>query len=257
MKKLFILLVIAQLFAISCSSSEEQNLNPINVVDDVKIEMVTIPAGIYTRITNVVNKETFNFMPFKMSKYEITVSQYIHFLNQKSILADNTYIWNTSYYGINFSNNVWSYDSKYANYPIGNVTALGASECAKFYGGKLPNSLMWEYACMGSNIGKFYTGDCLNNDQANYQWEYPVSNSCINNITVSIGEATEVGSFTPNQFGLYDMYGNVNEICSDDKYEFVSKGGGFYSPAIACSHLWNNKFYGDKSITNGFRIVIL
>lgn len=259
MKKLFILLAIAQLFAISCSSDEEQNLNPINTSDKVDIEMVTIPAGIYTRINESGIKQAFNFMSFKISKYETTVHQYIYFLNSKEIKKGQGYIWtNSNYnYGIKFDGKSWTYDPKYKNYPIGNATELGASECAKFYGGELPNYTRWEYACIGNSTGKFYTGDCLYNDQANYSWSQQINSVCVNNITNGLYEALEVGSFTPNQFGLYDMYGNVYEICTYNLNTFTLKGGSYTSSAFQCNHLMNTNMYSTESLVMGFRIVIL
>ena len=64
-------------------------------------------------------------------------------------------------------------------------------------------------------------------------------------------EAKPVGSFPPNAYGLYDMHGNIGELCSDWYSEYdlketsnpkgpetggqkVLRGGGFWVSAQEC-----------------------
>jgi len=71
----------------------------------------------------------------------------------------------------------------------------------------LPNEMQWEYACRGGTTTLYHTGDTINACQANYY----------NNKLPSKG-TLPVGSYPPNQYGLYDMHGNVFEMCSN-KYD--------------------------------------
>jgi formylglycine-generating enzyme required for sulfatase activity len=64
---------------------------------------------------------------------------------------------------------------------------------------RLPSEAEWEYACRAGTTTPFYFGETITTDLANY----------------SGTETTDVGSFPPNAFGLYDMHGNVWEWCAD------------------------------------------
>jgi formylglycine-generating enzyme required for sulfatase activity len=67
---------------------------------------------------------------------------------------------------------------------------------------RLPTEAEWEYACRaGTRTAFAFPGDTLTADQANVNEAYDGT--------------TEVGSFPPNAFGLYDMHGNVWEFCQD------------------------------------------
>jgi uncharacterized protein (TIGR02996 family) len=69
---------------------------------------------------------------------------------------------------------------------------------------RLPTESEWEYGCRAGTTTRFYFGDKIPFDQANYYMEDKWR-----------GETTPVGLFSPNAFGLYDMHGNVWEWCAD------------------------------------------
>ncbi|MEM1366623.1 MAG: formylglycine-generating enzyme family protein [Cyanobacteria bacterium P01_H01_bin.15] len=110
------------------------------------------------------------------------------------------------------------------NRPIERVSWYDAVEFCKrlsqFLGReyRLPTEAEWEYACRAGTNTPFYFGEIITTDLGNYNGsrygEEPSGQSR--------GETTEVGSFPPNGYGLYDMHGNVYDWCLDhwhDSYE--------------------------------------
>jgi formylglycine-generating enzyme required for sulfatase activity len=88
---------------------------------------------------------------------------------------------------------------------------------------RLPSEAEWEYACRAGTMTPFHFGETLNDDLANYCAEDEEIDGTLYKGVYGRGilgkyrkETTEVGQFPPNQFGLYDMHGNVWEWCEDD-----------------------------------------
>ena len=108
------------------------------------------------------------------------------------------------------------------NRPVESVSWLEAQEfCDRLsaYTGKqyrLPSEAEWEYACRGNSTAPFAYGETLTSELADYASTYAYAEET--------GKAyrqgtTEVGSFMPNAFGLYDLHGNVREWCADPWHE--------------------------------------
>jgi formylglycine-generating enzyme required for sulfatase activity len=76
----------------------------------------------------------------------------------------------------------------------------------------LPSESQWEYACRAGTDTAFYFGDIITPELVNYNGDYPYNGAPAGE---NRGEATPVGIFPPNAFGLYDMHGNVWEWCLD------------------------------------------
>jgi formylglycine-generating enzyme required for sulfatase activity len=161
---------------------------------------------------------------YRMSKYEISNSQYAGFLNAKGIGSNGIYasgafptqelIYSNPSWGLTWIGTQWQPVAGKENFPVVNVTWYGAAEFATYAGGRLPTEAEWEYACRGNTTTPFNTGACLNNTQANYQWDFPLS-GCTNTSTAYPNQTQAVNSYSPNAYGLYNMHGNVWEWCAD------------------------------------------
>jgi formylglycine-generating enzyme required for sulfatase activity len=79
-------------------------------------------------------------------------------------------------------------------------------------GYRLPTEAEWEYACRAGTSGPFSTGTTITTALANYDGNYPYSNSPKGTYR---DKTVPVGSFAPNPWGLHDMHGNVREWCWD------------------------------------------
>ena len=87
---------------------------------------------------------------------------------------------------------------------------------------RLPSEAEWECACRAGTKTPFHFGETISTDLANYCGQdrkvgdttYPGSYG--KGVKGAYREqTTDVGSFSPNAFGLYDMHGNVWEWCLD------------------------------------------
>lgn len=137
---------------------------------------------------------------FYMSKYEITRAQWGVVIIKGFTPTISDYI----YPAENISwNNAQDFVKKL------NLLGLGTF--------RLPSESEWEYACRANSTTRYYfgTSDCVQHncegcDLDDYCWW------CGNNFTSG---AKPIGHKKPNAFGLYDMYGNVQELCQDDWHD--------------------------------------
>jgi formylglycine-generating enzyme required for sulfatase activity len=146
---------------------------------------------------------------------------------------------------------------------------------------RLPTEAEWEYACRAGSTTAFYCGNALSSAKANFdgQYEYDASRGgqVINTHGAIIGHPTEVGSYQTNDWGLYDMCGNVWEWCQDWYAAYpledvsdptgptnatsqrVIRGGSWKAPAAQCRSAFRNgqdpKDEG-SNLDEGFRVVL-
>jgi len=136
---------------------------------------------------------------FYIDKTEVTNFQYS--LCVKSLVC-------TQPLGIGSSSRPFYYGNpKYNDYPVINITWEMALDYCEWRGARLPTEAEWEKAARGGMEDKLYPwgdekADC---SIVNYLSK---KNFCI-------GDTTSVASYLPNDYGLYDMAGNVWEWVAD------------------------------------------
>ncbi|MBM3334436.1 formylglycine-generating enzyme family protein, partial [Candidatus Sumerlaeota bacterium] len=119
---------------------------------------------------------------------------------------------------------------------------------------RLPNEAEWEYACRARTQTRFFFGDSLSvsdyatdgpaetlpGNRSDYMWWWF---NCKGNANGAYG-SKPVGTKSPNQFGLYDMSGNVCEWCQDWYL-------GSYSGAPADGSAWESPAGSQRVVRGG------
>ncbi len=77
---------------------------------------------------------------------------------------------------------------------------------------ELPTEAEWEYACRAGSDTPFSFGATVCPERANYDGDYPYAGGKIGDC---LRNTVPVKSFAPNDWGLYEMHGNVWEWCAD------------------------------------------
>lgn len=174
------------------------------------IEWVSVPAGTFLmgspeneagRASGETRHQV-TLDAFRMSRYEITFEQYDIFCQATKRKKPLDSGWGRG------------------KQPVINVTREDAIAFASWLGCRLPTEAEWEYACRAGSTTPFNTGENLTTAQADYNGNYPYTE---NQKGENRQRPVAVGSFPPNNWGLYDMHGNVSEWVSDLWEVFTSE----------------------------------
>ena len=166
---------------------------------------------------NEVPVHPVNLNAFSMSKYEITIQQYVYFLNSGDKNSHyHSDMANTTYCGIiKHGDNDYSVYAGRENYPIVYVSWYDAVAYCEWltskgsYTYRLPTEAQWEYAAVGTNGHRTYPwGNTFYSNYCNWQEGGSID---------GYPNTAPVGSYENGKslFGLYDMAGNVWEWCKD------------------------------------------
>ena len=143
---------------------------------------------------------------FYMDTYEVTNAQFKAFV-------DANPLWQKDNIAARFHKgdylDEWlgnAYPAGKANHPVVSVSWYAAMVYAAWAGKRLPTEAEWEYAARGGLAGKKYPwGD-----------DEPTPADANYGIVGEVGDATPVGQYPANGYGLYDMAGNVMEWCLNE-----------------------------------------
>ncbi|NJR39006.1 MAG: formylglycine-generating enzyme family protein [Leptolyngbyaceae cyanobacterium CSU_1_4] len=191
-----------------------------NLGNGVTLDMVAIPGGTFQmgspdseaeRRDSESPQHSVTIAPFYMGKFAVTQAQY------QAIMGNNP-----SHF-------------KGENRPVEQVSWHDAiAFCQKLsertgnpY--RLPSEAEWEYACRAGTTTPFHFGEAITPDLVNFDGRFTYSSAPQG---IYREQTSDVGSFPPNGFGLYDMHGNVLEWCEDVYHEI-------YEGAPTNGNAWN------------------
>jgi formylglycine-generating enzyme required for sulfatase activity len=243
-----------------------------NLGNGVLLEMIAIPGGTFLmgspenepeRPDSESPQHRVNIQPFYMGKFTVTQAQWERVAALPKIKQD-------------LNPQPSRFQGK--NKPVERVSWLDAQEfCARISKAtgkkyRLPSEAEWEYACRAGTTTPFYFGDNITTDLVNYDGNYFYNSRAKGKYRQ---QTTDVGSFPPNSFGLYDMHGNVWEWCEDDwhknyinaptngsawivgsSYKLLRGGSWSNDPRHCRSAFRNGYFPGGRSYLSGFRLVV-
>ena len=188
------------------------------VVQGLVAQMVSIPAGKF-RMGDVAGGGKRDEQPphdvsvsaFRLSKYEVTFAQYDAFAQASGRAAPAAAA------------------QARGQHPVVNIGSSDANAFAAWLSQKtgghfrLPTEAEWEYAARAGGTSRYHWGESVGRGNAN----------CATCGSAWDNKGTApVGSFAANQFGLYDMLGNVWEWvadCYNDSYVDAPTDGGVWT----------------------------
>ena len=237
--------------------AKKEFTDKVDLGNGVTLEMVKIPAGSFVREDGRAVKLTKDFW---LGKYEVRQAEY------EALMGKNP---------SNF---------KGGNLPVECVSWHDAQKfCDKLnekyrdrlpagYKFALPTEAQWEYACRAGTTTNFSYGNASDTGKMNFNGNYPDGGGdkgIYRESTVPVGSLGY-----KNDFGLYDMHGNVWEWCADWYGAYtadttdpvgptsgsnrVGRGGGWCDIARGCRSACRGTFKpGSRDSIFGFRVALV
>ncbi len=252
-------------FAISINFSFSQNKE----IEKVFVEGGTFTMGVSKKegIRYAFPEHKVTIKDFYISKYEITNSQYVYFLNNTKNINLKEWI-RINHCEIEKEGKTFRTKKGKENLPITSVTWYGAKAYAEWVGGRLPTEKEWEYAAKGGNKSKGYKYSGSNNldSVAWYNKNSKIKDVCYNRIQGS----QVVGMKKPNELGIYDMSGNALEWCQNWLFYYNTtrnpngqygaknktlRGGSWNSHERGCQTNVRYYYLPNRTTYSGIRVV--
>ena len=214
--------------------------------------LMDVPRKKKGRNKDDLSQRTVMISGFYMGRYPVTNEEYGRFLAENPKATEPEY-WSDRQFNL-------------SRQPVVGVSWEDAQQYAEWAGLQLPSEAQWEYACRAGSRTAYCSGD-KEEDLNRVGWYEKNSGSRLH----------PVGEKEPNEFGLFDMHGNVWEWVEDDwhsSYEEapddgsawidsprgsgrVVRGGCWFFPAEHCRSASRGRYEpGDRNLRLGFRLVL-
>jgi formylglycine-generating enzyme required for sulfatase activity len=174
---------------------------------EVSLDMMAIPSGSFQmgdESKSPGSQHEVTLQPFYLGRYPITQAQWRVVAGYELIKQK-----------LNPDPSICKGD----NLPVDSITWQDAQEFCQRLSAKtgkkyrLPSEAEWEYACRAGTITPFHFGETISSELANYRGNETYNDGPKGEYR---SKTTAVGIFPANDWGLYDMHGNVWEWCEDD-----------------------------------------
>ena len=222
----------------------------------ISANMVLIASGSFEMETILDEQDNVDIRhvtvnSFYIAKYEVTQREYENVIgyNPSYFKGPNLPVENVNWFdAIEYCNALSRRERLTLAYTI---TGSGSNRVVTWNknanGYRLPTEEEWVYACRANTTTPYNTGNSINRNMANY-----FSRRTVN-----------VGSYTPNNWGLYDMHGNVYEWCWNSSFNSNSenetriiRGGSWLNTAKRLRSSFRDFFSPyQRTMFIGFRVV--
>ena len=193
---------------IAASSFDEEFFSNIPLAEDVSLEMIKVKAGSFMmgspedeigRNSNEILHKVTLTQDYWLGKFSVTEAQF------KAVMYDPPYR-SSPFLPIVYV------DWHDANDFCARLNKKFKDKLPAGYQFALPTEAQWEYACRAGTTTAYCWGNSCNGTEANCDGNYPCGTGCKGPY---LKRYCNVGSYDPNDWGFYDMHGNVAEWCRD------------------------------------------
>ena len=211
-------------FRVAFSTIKEQNVVNELILDcgqGVILDLVKIPAGKFIMGSDFSFDEKpqheVSLNGFLIGKYAVTQAQW------EAVMGKDLSVF-FKFKGSKLPVDTVRYDA--ANLFCENLTKITGREV------RLPSEAEWEYACRAGTTTRFSFGDNITKDQVNFDGRKTV----------------DVDRYAPNAWGIYQMHGNVYELCADI---FHTSNSGGYVGAPTDGSVWEGSDLDEDYVVRG------